>query len=278
MKTSSKHLQVNGVTLVYDVYPREHAPVVVLIPGLSSTKESYNLMIPYLTDRYHVLSLDQRGHGQSTKEGPYTFAQLNEDLLAILDREGIDKATLVGGSFSSVPVQMFAVKHPERVDKLVLLDGGYFRRADLPEFDLEQFMQQPPFSAASVEEMIEGVVAGYGEYANDYVREQLKREIELREDGRAYLAMPHEAFLAYAGEYSTYDRVKLLSELNVPVLVLLAENAQRTEEQRAYFDSSLQDYLQRVPTAEALKIPHAHHALMLSHPKETAEAVIRFLS
>lgn len=278
MQPITKQVQANGISLSYNIYPHEQAPVLVLIPGLSSTKEAYDLMIPHLTEHYHILTLDLRGHGQSDRQGPYSFAQLNEDIKAVLDHEGIDRATLVGGSFSSVPVQQFAVRYPERVDQLVLVDGGYFRRGDRLDFDLEALKQQPPFSADTQEEMVEGVMQSYGPLANDAIREQLKREIEVGEDGRAYLAMPHEAFLAYAVEYATYDRDALLSTLRVPVLVLLADQPNLPDDLRAFLESSLQDYLRRVPTARTVKIPQGHHALMLSHPQATSEAIHSFVT
>lgn len=270
MKGIAKQVEVQGATLAYDVYAKEQAPVVVLTHGLASTKESYLLTIPFLADTYHILALDLRGHGASSQQGPYTFTQLIEDIRAVLDAEGIEQATFVGGSFSCAPIQQFAVRYPERVDKLVLLDGGFMRLEDMPDFDLEAMKQREPYSTGSMEEMQANVRQGYGEYASDFVDEQTLRETVQKADGRVYLALPQEAFLSYMSEYATFSLDEIAARLEKPVLVLQASR------RPAFFDEALQTYLAKVRSAQALKIPDSPHPLMVSHPEEVAEAILRF--
>jgi pimeloyl-ACP methyl ester carboxylesterase len=264
-------MELNGITLAYNVYEKQNAPVVVLIHGLASTKESYTRTIPFLTDKYHVLSLDLRGHGESSQVGPYTFEQLVEDIRAVLDQEGVEKATLVGGSFASVPVQQFAVKYPERVDKLVLLDGGFSRLVDMPGFDLQAMHEREPFSAATMEEMQAGVRQSYGEHVTDFIDEQTLRETVQKEDGRVYLRLPHEAYLSYLTEYATFDLDDLGAKLKTPVLVLQATM------RNPYYETAIGTYLEKFPTAQAVTIPNSPHPLMVSHPQEVADYIDRFV-
>ncbi|PWK07418.1 alpha/beta fold hydrolase [Tumebacillus permanentifrigoris] len=263
-------MELNGITLAYDVYEKQNAPVLVLIHGLASTKESYNRTIPFLTEKFHILSLDLRGHGESSQVGPYTNEQLVDDILEVLDYEGIEKATLVGGSFAGAPVQQFAAKYPDRVDKLVLLDGGFARNVEMPGADLEALQKREPFSTSTMEEMIAGVRQSYGEHVTDFVDEQTRRETVQKDDGRVYLALPHEAFVSYASEYFTFSLDELAATLKTPVLVLQAAN--RPE----FYDTALQAYLEKFPLAQAVKIPNSPHPLMVSHPQEVADYIIRF--
>jgi pimeloyl-ACP methyl ester carboxylesterase len=271
LNPTTKQAELNGITLTYNVYENEGAPVLVLIHGLASTKESYNLTIPYLADKYHVLSLDLRGSGGSSQVGPYTMDQLAEDIKAVLDHERIEKATLVGGSLGCTPIQLLAVRYPERVEKLVLLDGGFAKLASMPGYDLDEICNREPFSAASMEEMQANVMAGYRQYGSEFVNEQTLRETVQKADGRVYLALPHEAFVSYLTDYATFDLDYIAAHIKAPILVLQA--AWRAD----FFDDAIRDYLAAFPTAQAYQIPDSPHPLMVSHPQEVAERIDRFV-
>ena len=268
---NTKRLEQGGITLAYNVYENPQAPVLVLIHGLTSTKESYNRTIPYLTENYHILSLDLRGHGESSQQGPYTFAQLVEDIRAVLDHEGIEKATLVGGSFSCAPIQQFAVRYPDRVDQLVLLDGGFARNVEMPGFDLDGLKTRPPYSLPTKDALLKSVRDSYAEHASDFVDEQAMREFVQREDGCYYFALPHKAFVDYATEYATFPLDELAGRLTTPVLVLQASR------RPAFYDEALQKYLTLFPAAQAIKIPDSPHPLMVSHPQEVARYIDNFI-
>ena len=268
----TKRIVQDGITLAYNSYDNPQAPVLVLIHGLTSTKESFNLTIPYLQDKYRILSLDLRGHGESSQQGPYSFAQLVEDIRAVLDAEGIETATLVGGSFACAPIQQFAVRYPERVDKLVLIDGGFARNVEMPGFDLEGLKTRPPVSFPTKERLLKFIRDSYAEHASDFIDEQALREFVQREDGQYSFAMPQEAFVSYASEYAVFPLDELAQSLRTPVLVLQA--SRRPE----FYDEALQRYLAKFPTAQAIKIPDSPHPLMLSHPQEVASHIDRFVS
>jgi 3-oxoadipate enol-lactonase len=75
-----------------------------------------------LTGRYRVIRYDQRGHGQSpVPNGPYTIADLGGDLLALLDRLGIERAHYAGLSLGGMTGMWLAVNAPGRVHRLALL-------------------------------------------------------------------------------------------------------------------------------------------------------------
>jgi pimeloyl-ACP methyl ester carboxylesterase len=78
--------------------------------------------VPSLLDAgYRVLNLDQRGHGRSgPHRQPFTMWDLAEDLVAVLDDAGVDRATLVGLSIGGFASMRVALRHPQRVAGLVL--------------------------------------------------------------------------------------------------------------------------------------------------------------
>jgi pimeloyl-ACP methyl ester carboxylesterase len=73
---------------------------------------------------FRVIALDTRGHGQTPRgDAPFTIRQFAEDLLAFMDRLGIGKAHILGFSDGGNIAMIFAMTHPERVEKLIL-DGA----------------------------------------------------------------------------------------------------------------------------------------------------------
>ena len=90
------------------------------------------------SEHFHVIALDTRGHGQTPRgEAPFTIRQFAEDLLAFMDHHNIEKAHLLGFSDGGNIAMVFALAHPERVDKLILnganLDAsGVKRKIQIP--------------------------------------------------------------------------------------------------------------------------------------------------
>jgi pimeloyl-ACP methyl ester carboxylesterase len=82
-------------------------------------------LAPALTDRFRVIAYARRGHGRSTQKGPYSTLTLTRDLRGLLDRLGIARASLVGASMGGNEVTGMATYYPDRVDRIVYLDGGY---------------------------------------------------------------------------------------------------------------------------------------------------------
>lgn len=113
---------VNGLRIHY--LAQGFGPVVLLLHGLGSCGEDWLLLqAPALRQRYRVLMPDLRGHGWSdVPPGPYTVPQMADDMAGFLDAVGADSAHVVGLSLGGAIAQALAVRHPERVRSLVLVN------------------------------------------------------------------------------------------------------------------------------------------------------------
>ena len=83
---------------------------------------------------FRVIAVDTRGHGQTPRgEAPFTIRQFAEDLRAFMDTQGIVKASILGFSDGGNIAMVFALKYPERVDRLILnganLDASGVKRS-----------------------------------------------------------------------------------------------------------------------------------------------------
>ena len=96
-------------------------PPLILLHGNGEDGSYFVHQIEYFKDRYRVIALDTRGHGQSPRgEKPFTIRQFAEELHDFMDEQHIDRAHILGFSDGGNIALVFAMKYPERVDHLVL--------------------------------------------------------------------------------------------------------------------------------------------------------------
>lgn len=99
--------------------------VVVLLHGANDQAGTWFPVVRALTKQHRVLALDLAGHGESgPREGPLPLSMMLAQLDAMLDREGAKRVTLVGNSMGGWVGMLYAMKHPERVERLVLEDAS----------------------------------------------------------------------------------------------------------------------------------------------------------
>lgn len=120
-------LPTSGLSLfVYDTGPAE-APPLLLIHGLGSEADTWRHVIPRLVPRFRILAPDLPGFGRSDKpRRAYSVPFFLGALLELLDALHISRAGLVGHSLGAVIAQFTALQHPDRVERLVLVDGGLY--------------------------------------------------------------------------------------------------------------------------------------------------------
>lgn len=99
----------------------------VLLHGNGESSAYFEHQIAYFSKDYHVIAVDTRGHGQSPRgEQPFTIKQFAEDLNDFLDGMRLLKAIILGFSDGGNIALEFALKHPERVEKLILNGANLF--------------------------------------------------------------------------------------------------------------------------------------------------------
>jgi pimeloyl-ACP methyl ester carboxylesterase len=122
----SRYVDVDGVSTRY-VDMGEGEQAIVFIHGFSSSLYTWRACLAPLSEDYRVLALDLKGFGYSGKPpSDYTIADYVEFVVHFMDALSVDKATLCGNSMGGNIAWRTALAHPERVDKLILVDAsGY---------------------------------------------------------------------------------------------------------------------------------------------------------
>ncbi len=96
----------------------------ILLHGNGEDSDYFVGQIDAFSRYYHVYAIDTRGHGKTPRgEAPFTIRQFADDLLSFMDERHIGKANILGFSDGGNIAMVFAMKSPDRVDRLIL-DGA----------------------------------------------------------------------------------------------------------------------------------------------------------
>jgi len=122
-KKNGMHIEANGLKVFCRFAGPESAPVVCLSHSLACSDIMWDLQIPLLSERFHVLRYDTRGHGGSdAPDGPYSLDQLADDVVAMLDVLEIEQVHWVGLSMGGMIGQNLGIRHADRLASLTLCD------------------------------------------------------------------------------------------------------------------------------------------------------------
>src|SRR5260370_27410718 len=125
---------IDGRKIAYDeVSPFQPKGTILLLTGLGSKRLGWIRQMDDFGREYRTIALDHRDTGDSDEvDAPYTIADLADDAAALLSGLGIARAHVVGISLGCYVALEFAVRHPEQLDKLVLVSTSAGGRARVP--------------------------------------------------------------------------------------------------------------------------------------------------
>ena len=156
-------------------------PPLVVLHGLLGSSRNWLTTGGDLAGRYHVLALDLRNHGKSPHADVINYGVMMADVLAWMDAHGLKRVTLMGHSMGGKTAMLLACRHPERVERLIVVDiapKGYLSHGHRAEFaamnELDLRMLQ---SRAEAELRFEARVADWA------MRKFLVTNLERAEEG-----------------------------------------------------------------------------------------------
>lgn len=250
-----------GITMHFVEAGRQDAPAVVLLHGFPDSWQVWEDVIAALADDYRVLALDQRGHGDTEKPpccyAPSDFA---DDVTAFMDALAVDVATVVGHSFGSFVAQNFAIRHPERVERLVLIGSGVaFDNAVGQEF--RDFLPDVPDSPdpAMVREFQRST---FHRVPDDAAFERIMAQ-SMKVPGHVWRSL---------GAALAEDRTARLAALRMPTLLIAGDRD-------ALFPLDEQQRLFRaLPNAELTVYPDTGHFIQVERPQRFLADLREFLA
>ena len=254
----------------FRLYYEEHGSgfPLLLINGLGSDHLEWLHQIPAFEARFRVLVFDNRGTGSTdVPPGPYTTAGMADDAASLLRALGIPRAHVLGVSLGGMIAQEVALRHPDRVDGLVLgctAPGGELSIRPSPEALAAFALANGVDPEAELRRMLPFL------YTDACIRER-PEEIEGFVRRRLDHTTSQEGYLAQLSAAVTHDASLRLEKIRARTLVI-AGDADRL----VHWENSLR-LAGRIPEATLVVLPGAPHRLFA----ETAAAfnleVLRFL-
>ncbi|MEV6860253.1 alpha/beta hydrolase [Streptosporangium subroseum] len=145
---SGQYADVNGINLYYETYGAGR-PMILLHGGLGSG-EMFGPILPTLADHHQVIVVDLQGHGRTADiDRPIDVRLMADDVAALIDHLGLRKPDVVGYSLGGGVAFQVAIRHPEKVGRLVTASANISRDAIYPEI----LQQQGQVSGAAAEFM-----------------------------------------------------------------------------------------------------------------------------
>ncbi|HEY4036331.1 MAG TPA: alpha/beta hydrolase [Ktedonobacteraceae bacterium] len=144
---------VNGIELYYELHGTGK-PLIMLHGGFG-TFEMFTALSPTLAANHQVIGVDLYGHGRTAlTDRPIRFEDMADDIAGLISHLGLEKADLLGFSLGGAVALQTAIRHPERVNKLVVISTAFKRTGWHPEmqtgmttFAPEFFMDTPIYDA-----------------------------------------------------------------------------------------------------------------------------------
>jgi len=119
---------------------------VVLVHGSRLHAHVWNDFSRRFHTRFHIVAIDQRGHGDSAwcPRQNYDLEELHRDLRAVIEARGLQRFTLIGHSLGGRVSMLYAHRHPEDLERLVLVDITPGRPRGFEQADLSRVTETPP--------------------------------------------------------------------------------------------------------------------------------------
>jgi pimeloyl-ACP methyl ester carboxylesterase len=275
---ASRFVRVGDLDLHYLDFGGEGPPLLFL----HATGFHAWLWLPYVrrfAGRFHVLALDQRGHGESDKPPRgYRWEQFGEDLAQFLDVVGLEDVRAVGHSKGATAIVAAAAAGTRRLDRAALLEPVLMSGPPASEPAWEAPMTVAARRRRNVwpsrDAMFESLRGKmpFQSWREDFVRLYVDHGVEDRPDGQVELRCPPAIEAQVYAEAAMTDGFALLEHLTVPTLLVRGDGSPGLGERETA------DTLARLPAATVVTIPRAGHFVPMERPDEVGDALDPFLT
>jgi 3-oxoadipate enol-lactonase len=240
----------------------DEAPVLVLGSSLGTTGAMWDMSVPALAERFRVLRYDTRGHGGSpVPDGPYAMEELGADVLALLDRLGLERVSFCGLSIGGMIGMWAASEAPERFERLVLCcTVPYFGEAEMWD------ERAATVRASGMEPLVDAAIERWVTPATRAQRpecEQLLRSM--------FLSTPPEGYASCCEAIRDMDLRDRLGAIDAPTLVIAGSEDPATPAQR------VRTIVDQVAGARYVELEGAAHIANMAQPEEFARVVLEHL-
>jgi pimeloyl-ACP methyl ester carboxylesterase len=269
LRSPADMMDVAGTRLdVRDSGPKE-APAVILLHGFGSSLHTWENWAGPLSADHRVIRFDLPGSGLSLPDptGDYTDARSIAVLMALMDKLGVAKATVVGNSIGGRIAWTFAAEHPERIDKLVLISPDGFAS---PGFEYGR-TPHVPLAAKAMRYVLPKALLKMSLAAAYADPKVMTEALATRYYDLMLAPGVRDAMIARMEQSVRFDPIARLKRIRAPTLVLWGE-----EDKMIPFTNAA-DYLKAIPGATLVPLPGVGHLPQEEAPERALHVVQAFL-
>jgi len=263
-----KFVKVNDLSFHYLDWGRPDADPMVLLHGLCGNAHYWDFFAHNIRNDYHVLALDQRGHGDSGWVESYGPRYYVLDLEAFAASLKLESMVLVGHSMGGINAIIYAAIHPEQVHRLVIVDIGP-EIADAGIERMEKERENEPEAFGSREEAIYYMHKIEPRQSDAFIEHQAK--YSLRRDDGGRFTFKYDKALRNTELRSPQWLWEYLNQIVCPTLLLHGEETDMLAAEVA------QAMAHSMAFGSLVDIEHAGHSIPGDNPQAFEASVCTFL-
>lgn len=265
-----RFVTVNGLRLHYLDWGAEGKPPFLLLHGGSAYAHWWDFVAPHFAEHFHVVALDQRGHGDSDHVDPPAYGTRHylADLHQFIGSLGLHKPVLMGHSMGGHNALIYATQHAQDLSALILVDTD----AAYPEAAV-RFLRKLGEKPAKEFDSLAEAISRF---------QLLPRETFISEEKLRYLASfafsqrPTGKWVAKLDRRTLFrepiDGRPLLSHITCPTLFVRAEHSP------IHSADKMDRLVAALPQGRWAEVKNSYHHVMLDNPEELVRVVREFLT
>ncbi|HJM20679.1 MAG TPA: alpha/beta hydrolase [Acidimicrobiales bacterium] len=250
-------------------------PTLLLLHGGNQSAHSWDLVSLHLADRFHILALDQRGHGDSewARDADYSSNAMASDASAVLEELNIASVTVIGHSMGGMNTMRLAVEEPHRSDRIVLVDIGP-ELSDQGTKSIRNFVTENR-EFDDVEHFVQSVQK-YDPYrSREHIERTVKYNLLQRADGKYVSKRDHGPRLATTQtqrERSDLFSLQDAASITQPTLLI------RGADSNVLTADAAQRFADALPNGQLVTVPDSGHNVHGQNTVGFLQALVPFLN
>jgi pimeloyl-ACP methyl ester carboxylesterase len=260
-------VNVNDIEMYYEQHGEGED--LLLITGLNASHLAWAAVLPLFTQRYRITILDNRGAGLTSKpKGPYSIEQMADDTAGLMDAIGLQRAHVLGHSMGGAIAQQLAIRHPEKINKLILYaTTAKFDARCLYAVNLAISLKEQDASEKEIAHLV-GLPWGFS-------KQFMADEKNVTEFSKLASQNPYpmtlEASRAQTEACTQHDTRDLLTRIEAWTMIMAPEEDVLTPPCDSYYMAA------RIPNARVIEISGYAHCWHFEAPQHFCDQVYIYL-
>ena len=256
---------------------------ILCIHGITANSRFWDCLASALAPHYRVIAMDLRGRGLSDKPPTgYAIEHHCKDILALMNNQGLNRPILMGHSLGAFISLVFAAQYPQRVDRLILVDGG----GKLSEIQMAKVFTSIKPSLDRLGQIFPSLEAYFYQMKqapflqpwNSYMETYFRYEIEEVEGGVRSRVHPKH-IEEEAQNLGKLDSTQFYKKVISPTLILRATKGMLALDDFVLPGEVADRMVREIPNAKRIDVEGVNHYTILFQPNRSRDkAILQFLS